>query len=334
MCDFWREKIDYFYYTWNLPYPHVYNLFNLSLQQKIGNLKNCKISKQYDVTSENNLKYQEKFPFSLYALQSSFRAAVVPLLVDSFTIISTSGAIVLAPLCRASRPRAGRASWRVLSSSSRLSLSARQGSSSRAVCRCALGEWGVPSRARALSTRKEGPPPSLSLSFPGRQASNGTEPVQAPRSVGTLRLASFPRYATAAGWLYTRAAGFSTVPLGPLRHSAVERRTIVALVGNRARYINNGLCPTSDSEPSRTRTGSDAFSALREQRAHIRELGEFHSLEISQRAHPWSTADYPEAWSDRRSVIQHHRATFRRRVRRERLDLSLGLSYPLFCDQW
>lgn len=89
-------------------------------------------------------------------------------------------------------------------------------------------------RTLALFARKEGPPLR-----PGRRqaAQNLCRPQQAPRSVGTLRPASFPRYATAAaGWPCTRAAGFGTVPLGPLCHSAVGRRTTAARVGHYAAY--------------------------------------------------------------------------------------------------
>jgi len=156
---------------------------------------------------------------------------------------------------RASRPRAGRASWRVRS------VLRAPAASFRAACRCALRERGVPSRAREHAPRLQGgpPPPPLPASpRPGRQTSMLHRTCAGPNRPPDLWERSGPRAShdtlrLLAGWLRTRAAGLphrvpsapppcpaaprpplrSAAGAGPLRCPTVGRRT---LVGSRAAY--------------------------------------------------------------------------------------------------
>lgn len=152
------------------------------------------------------------------------------------------------------------------------------------LCRCALGERGVPSRARApaLSARKEGPsPPPFSRSAGVKRHRTCAGPPicgNAPaRELPTIRHGC---------WLAVHAGcrvqhRYPSDP-PPASRSWSVGRSGGHWWGTSARYINNGLYPTSDSEPSRTRTGSDAFSALREQRAQYSRVGEFERSKLGK----------------------------------------------------
>jgi len=143
-------------------------------------------------------------------------------------------------------------------------------------CRCALSERGVPScvRARARTyaraLRSQGGPPSST-----RQASSGTEPVQAPTGppiCGNAPARKLPTIRHGCCWPCTRAAGFGTPcpsdPSATQLWGAGRRRHGWGIT----RHINNGLCPTNASEPSRIRTDSDALLALREQRSRKQNI--------------------------------------------------------------